>query len=195
MAGKKTKEPLVVIVSAPSGSGKTTLVGRLLETVPGIGRSVSYTTRKPRKDEVGQEDYIFISKEEFKAKIENGFLLEWENNFGNYYGTSIEQVENTLDKGEDIVLSIDVKGARKVKKQYPESISIFIMPPSEKKLEERLRKRNTDDEDEVIRRLKEAKTEMSSSDEYDFLIVNSEIEAAVLELKAIIVQERENYKK
>ena len=189
---KKKKEPLIVVVSAPSGSGKTTLVECLLKKIPEIKRSISYTTRQPRKEEEDKKDYAFISEEEFRKKIEKGEFLEWEKNFGNYYGTSKEQFRKAMEKREDIILSIDVKGAKTVKKDFPESVSVFIMPPSAEELKTRLRKRNTDQEEEVSMRLKEAEREIAAADEYDYLIVNKELEEAAEELKTIIETERKN---
>ena len=189
-----TGNPLLIVISAPSGSGKTTLVNRLLEVIPGVERSVSYTTRPPRDGESDKRDYIFVSEDAFKEKIETNKFLEWEETFGYYYGTSKEQVIEALQKGDDIILSIDVKGARTVKEHFPECISVFIMPPSEQELEERLRKRSTDNSKQVSMRLEEAGKEIAASDEYDYLIINKEIEEAVTELKTIIETEKKNRK-
>ncbi len=188
----RTREALIIIVSAPSGSGKTTVINRLLEKMPGMRRSVSYTTRQPREGETDKGDYIFVTVEEFREKIEKNEFLEWEENFNNYYGTSREQVLEAVEKGEDIILSIDVKGARKVKEVFPQSVSMFIMPPSVEELEARLRKRNTDKEAQVSLRLEESRREMEAADEYDYLIVNEELEQAVEELRAIIEAERKS---
>ncbi|MFQ5953355.1 MAG: guanylate kinase, partial [Candidatus Omnitrophota bacterium] len=122
------RKNLIIIISAPSGSGKTTVISRLLEKMPGLVRLVSYTTRKQRKDEENKKDYIFISEEEFKERIEKGDLLEWEEVFGHFYGSSEQQLKEALEEKKDVILSIDVKGAREVRKKYPESVSIFIMP-------------------------------------------------------------------
>lgn len=189
------REPLIIIVSAPSGSGKTTIINRLIADEDNIKRTVSYTTRQAREGEQDKEDYIFVSEEEFKEKMDRGDFLEWEENFGCYYGTSAEQVREALAGGTDIILSIDVKGARTVKKRLPESISIFIMPPSPEELEARLKKRNTDGEKEVFVRLQESQREMESSEEYDYLIVNKDFEEALKELKAIVGEERNTRKK
>ncbi len=186
------KEALIIVVSAPSGSGKTTLVNRLLAEIPGIKQTVSFTTREPRKGEIRGEDYVFISSEDFKKRIENEEFLEWEENFGNYYGTSSVQVREMLDAGYDIVLSIDVKGAKKIKKTFPESVSIFIMPPSAEELATRLRSRNTDDEQAVARRLKESRRELEEADEYDYMIVNEDLDKAVEEIKTVIKNERKS---
>ncbi len=189
---KKKREPLIIIVSAPSGSGKTTLINRLLEKIPEMQRSISCTTRQPREGEKDKRDYLFIPREEFKERIEKGEFLEWEENFGHYYGTPKEQFQEAVEKGEDIILSIDVKGARAIKRNFPESVSVFIMPPSAEELATRLRKRNTDREKDVSMRLEEARREISAADEYDYLVVNKELGEAVEELKSIIETERRN---
>jgi guanylate kinase len=189
---KKGREPIIVVLSAPSGSGKTSIVAGLLNEMDSIARSVSYTTRSPREGEKDGEDYIFVSKEEFESMRDSGEFLECEENFGNYYGTSRRQIEQMLDKGLDVIMSIDVKGARTAKKEYPESISVFIMPPSIQELENRLRRRKTDEEIQVELRLRESKQELAASDEYDFLVVNNKLDEAVAELKQVIEREREN---
>jgi len=186
------EEPLIIVVSAPSGSGKTTLVTRLLEEMTGITRSVSYTTRQPRENEMDSEDYMFISRGEFREKIDNGEFLEWEEVFGEYYGTSRVQLQEAISAHKDTILSIDVKGARTVKEHFPESISVFIMPPSTEELEARLKKRNTDRQEQVFLRLKESRREIASADEYDYLIVNKDLEIAAQELKTIIEDEKKN---
>jgi guanylate kinase len=189
---EKRREPMIVIVSAPSGSGKTTMVSELLSRIPGIRRSVSCTTRSPRAGEADKEDYIFLKKDIFRDMIDRGEFLEWEENFGYYYGTPRRQVEEAIEEGEDIVLSIDVKGARRVKRTFPGSISVFVMPPSLDELEARLKKRNTDRDDEVQKRLKESEREMASADEYDYLIINEELGKAVDELVYLVETERKN---
>ncbi|MFH1798417.1 MAG: guanylate kinase [Candidatus Omnitrophota bacterium] len=186
------RKPLIIIVSAPSGSGKTTLISGLLEKMPRLRRSVSYTTRLPREGEKDEEDYIFVSKQEFVEKKNAGGFLEWEENFGNYYGTPKDDFQDAVEEGDDLVLSIDVKGARKIKQIFPESVSIFIMPPSAEELAARLKKRNTDRKDEVSLRLKESQVEIEAADEYDYLIVNEDLEEAVGELEAVINEERKN---
>ena len=188
------RENLIIIISAPSGSGKTTIVDQLQEKMPELRRLVSYTTRQQREGEINEKEYLFISEEEFKEKIAKGALLEWEEVFGNYYGSSEEQLNEALEKGEDVVLSIDVKGARQVRKKFPESVSIFIMPPSIEELASRLKKRNTDEEGEVSVRLKEAKREMSAADEYDYVVVNEELDKAIEDVQAIIESERKSRK-
>ena len=189
---KKKHKPMIMVVSSPSGGGKTTVVNRLLEKAPGLKRSISHTTRELRKDENDKEDYIFISTEQFKESIKRDEFLEWEEIFGNYYGTSEKQVREALTNGQDVILSIDVKGARRVKKKFPESISIFIMPPSVSALTERLKKRNTEKAAQMKLRLEESEKEIAAADEYDYLVVNEDIDQAAGELKEILEAERKN---
>ncbi|MBF0216658.1 MAG: guanylate kinase [Candidatus Omnitrophica bacterium] len=185
-------ERLVLVVSSPSGGGKTTIVSRVLCEIGRIARSVSYTTRPPRKGEVDKEDYYFISGEAFRKRIDSGDLLEWEELFGHYYGTSKEQVEKVLMGGDDIILSIDVNGARSVREKVPDCVSVFIMPPSRETLAKRLLSRNTEEREDLAKRLAESEKEISSSEEYDYLIVNDDLDKAVVELKTIIETERKN---
>ena len=188
------KEPLIIVISAPSGSGKTTLITRLMEEVPNLRRSISYTTRAPRPDESNNEDYVFIKEEEFKTKIEKDEFLEWEENFGNYYGTSREQFDDAIETKSAIILSIDIKGAKTVKERFPECVGIFIMPPSKEELEARLKKRDTEHKDQMSIRLKEAEKEIEASEEYDYLIINENFEEALKELRSIVETEREKRK-
>ena len=191
----RKRDPLLIVLSAPSGSGKTTIVDRIITSLVGIQRSVSYTTREPREGEKNGEDYVFVSKEEFERMKENDEFLEWEENFTNYYGTGRKQVEDMLADGLDVILSIDVKGARTAKKEFPESISVFIMPPSIEELENRLRRRKTEVESQVALRLRESKQEVAASDEYDFLVVNNKLDQAVEEVKQLIEKERDDRKR
>ena len=176
----------LIIVSAPSGCGKTTVVSRLVERVPGLERSVSYTTRPPREGEKNGRDYIFVSEEEFFSKKESEEFLEWEENFGSFYATGAEQVEKALCSGKDIVLSIDVKGAGKLMERYPEAISVFLLPPSKEALKERLKGRATDNEEQLALRLEEAAREMACSECYTHRIVNEDLDKAVEELERIL---------
>lgn len=184
-------ETLIIIISAPSGSGKTTVVERLLAELPRVKRSISCTTRPPRQGEQEGRDYFFVSEGDFRRKIENGEFLEWEETFGNFYGTPLEQFTGAMENGQDLILSIDVKGARQVKEKFPGAISVFIMPPSTEELEARLRKRNTDRKDQVDLRLKEARRELEAADEYDYLVVNDDLDGAVTELKSVLEAERQ----
>ncbi|MFH1878397.1 MAG: guanylate kinase [Candidatus Omnitrophota bacterium] len=181
---------MLIIVSAPSGSGKTTIVNKIQGKMTDLRRSVSYTTRPPREGETQGEDYLFISKDAFEIKIKKGDFVEWERIFDNYYGTAKEQIEKALLSGEDIILSIDVKGARAVRKEFPNSISVFVMPPSIEELASRLRKRNTEGEKQLALRLDESKKEIEAADEFDYMIINDDLDRAVDEMKEIISMER-----
>ncbi len=184
------KISLIIVVSAPSGCGKTTLVEQVIKEMPEMRFSISCTTRRPRQGEEEKKEYYFISEENFKKKIQNKEFLEWEEKFGNYYGTPLSVFQNALDNGEDIILSIDVKGAAAIKAKFPESISVFIMPPSTKELENRLRGRNTDVEEEVEMRIGESKEEMKKAGQYDYLIINEDLSKAAKELISVIKSEK-----
>jgi guanylate kinase len=178
------------IVSAPSGCGKTTLCKRLLEDKLNLSHSISATTRPPRKGEIEGKDYFFVSPEEFRAMIKRKEFLEHEENFGHLYGTPKKFVEGLLEKGRDLLLSIDVKGAMKVSKRYPKSsILIFIMPPAMSVLKKRLEARMTDPSDSISYRLKIAKREIKCKSKYDYTVVNDSLETAYKKIKDIIKKE------
>ena len=181
---------LLIVISAPSGTGKTTLCHKLLEEFPNVEFSVSYTTRKPRPGEVNGKDYWFVSREEFMKMVEEGDFLEWAEVYGNLYGTSRSQVLKALNQGKDVLLDIDTQGALQVKRNFPDAVLIFILPPSLKELERRLRKRGTDDEETIERRLRVAREEIKRARYYDYLIVNDELEVAYSRLKSIISAEK-----
>jgi len=178
------------VISAPSGSGKTSLANRLIHDVPYLVFSVSYTTRSPRPQEVSGREYHFVDRETFRRMIDNNEFLEWENVYGHYYGTAEAPVKQTLARNQDILLDIDVKGARKVREKRRDAILIFVMPPSYQELERRLRGRGLDDEEQILNRLKIAREEIKDYKMYDYLIVNWEIEDAVSRLKAIVLAAR-----
>ena len=180
----------VFIISAPSGSGKSTLVHKLLETVPGLTFSISYTTRPPRPTEVNGEDYNFISKQEFEERLERNEFLEYAVVFGNYYGTNRCSLEAATHEGKDLVLDIDVQGARQLKVAIPEAISIFVLPPSRQVLEQRLRARSQDSEEVIQRRLRGAAEEVRNYTQYDYVLINRELEEASTRLAAIVRAER-----
>ncbi|SNR81345.1 guanylate kinase [Desulfurobacterium atlanticum] len=181
---------LLIVISAPSGTGKTTLVNMLMKEIPTLEFSISCTTRKPRPGEVNGKDYYFLSLEEFEKKIENNELLEWAEVYGNFYGTPKDKVLQALKEGKDILLDIDTQGALQVKKNYPDAVLIFILPPSLKELEKRLKKRGTEDPETIERRLLIAHKEISLATKYDYIIVNDQIERAFENLKSIITAER-----
>ncbi|HTU44255.1 MAG TPA: guanylate kinase [Bryobacteraceae bacterium] len=189
-AGVSQRMTTVFIISAPSGSGKSTLVSRLLASDLGLRFSVSYTTRRPRGTERPGESYNYISRSEFEARIQRGEFLEHAEVFGNYYGTHREVLEQAQREGKDLILDIDVQGARQLKDSLPEAVSIFILAPSRDILEQRLRARSEDSEEVIQRRLREAAEEIRNYDQYDYVLVNHQVEESVNTLAAIIRAER-----
>ncbi len=181
---------MVFIISAPSGSGKSTLVGRLLKKVPGLVFSVSFTTRKPRGLEKNGENYCFISREEFEERIARDEFLEHACVFGNYYGTHVSVLEKARAEGRDLVLDIDVQGARQLKSKIPDAVSVFILAPSREILEQRLRARSEDAEETIARRLREAAEEIRNYGTYDYVIVNRDLDESDATLAAIVLAER-----
>ena len=181
---------LLFVVSAPSGAGKTTLVERLVEETPNLKMSRSYTSRTARQGETDGVDYNFVTQERFEAMVGAGEFLEWADLFGNLYGTSAADTERTLDSGSDVVLVIDVQGARQVRRRGAEATAIFVMPPSFEVLEQRLRGRSKDSEEAIQRRLRVARQEVAAFAEYDFLVINDELAAAVDRLRSIVLAKR-----
>jgi guanylate kinase len=181
---------LLFIVSAPSGAGKTTLVERLVEQTPRLKMSRSYTSRPAREGEIDGVDYNFISRQQFEAMIAEGAFLEWAELFGNLYGTSAADTEQLLATGCDLVLVIDVQGARKVRRRGIETTAVFVMPPSLEVLENRLRGRSKDSEEAIARRLEIARQEVAAFVEYDFVVINDELITAVDRLRGIVLAER-----
>jgi len=189
-AGSGQRRGLLFIVSAPSGAGKTTLVERLVEQSPRLKMSRSYTSRAAREGETDGVDYNFVSRPHFEAMIAAGQFLEWADVFGNLYGTCAADTGTLLDAGQDVVLVIDVQGARKVRQRGIETTAIFVMPPSFDVLEQRLRGRSKDSEADIQRRLRMARDEVASFVEYDYVVVNDELTAAVDRLRGIVIAER-----
>jgi guanylate kinase len=181
---------LLFIVSAPSGAGKTTLVERLVEQVPQLKMSRSYTSRRTRPGEIDGVDYNFVTREKFEEMVAAGDFLEWASVFGNLYGTCASDTDRLLASGCDVVLVIDVQGARKVRAQGIGTSAIFVMPPSFTVLEQRLRGRSKDSEAEIQRRLQVARDEVAAFTEYEFVVVNDELTAAVDRLRSIVISER-----
>lgn len=176
----------VFIISAPSGSGKSTLVSQLMKCFPDLRFSVSYTTRQPRGQERDGHEYHFISRAEFEDRLAKDEFLEWAEVFGNYYGTHRSELERAAAAGADLVLDIDVQGARQLKGRIPHAVSIFILPPSRQVLEERLRTRSQDAEAVIERRLEEAAEEIRNYSQYDYVLVNREVQASTDNLAAIV---------
>jgi guanylate kinase len=181
---------LLFIVSAPSGAGKTTLVERLVEQTPQLRMSRSYTSRPARQGETDGVDYNFVTRDRFESMIAAGEFLEWADVFGNLYGTCAEDTERMLAGGDDVVLVIDVQGARLVRSRKSGAITVFVMPPSYGVLEQRLRGRSQDAEAAIRRRLRVAKDEVASFSEYDYIVVNDELTSAVDRLRSIVIAER-----
>ena len=181
---------LLFVVSAPSGTGKTTVVEELAKVVPGLELSRSYTSRPRRSNETDGVDYNFVSREDFEQRIFRGEFLEHADVFGNYYGTCRVETESRLASGRDLVLVIDVQGARQVRSQMPATVGIFVMPPSFQVLERRLRQRSQDTEAAMARRLATARNEVSAWEEYDYVVINDELGRCVNEMAGIILAER-----
>jgi guanylate kinase len=181
---------LLFIVSAPSGAGKTTLVEHLVQVLPNLRMSRSYTSRPARDGERDGLDYHFVTRQRFATMIEEGAFLEWADVFGNCYGTSAADTERMVASGQDVVLVIDVQGARQVKSHGVDHTSIFVLPPSFDVLERRLRGRSKDTEDQMQRRLATARAEAASYTDYDYVVVNDRLEATVVRLQEIIAAER-----
>jgi guanylate kinase len=178
------------IVSAPSGTGKTTLVERLVQLVPNLRMSRSYTSRAARTGEEDGVDYNFISRQRFEDMVRGNEFLESADVFGNYYGTCAADTERALVSGLDVVLVIDVQGARQVRSRGIETISIFVLPPSAAILEQRLRGRSKDSEEQIRRRLEVARREVDEFERYEYVVINDDVDAAVDRLRAIVLAER-----
>ena len=181
---------LLFIVSAPSGTGKTTVVERLVEQTPNLAMSRSYTSRGMRAGETDGVDYTFVARQRFESMIAAGEFLEWADVFGNLYGTCAADTERHLASGIDLVLVIDVQGARQVRSRGLAATTVFVMPPSLAVLERRLRGRSKDPEPEIQRRLSVAREEVAAFSEYDYLVVNDELDGAVGRLHSIVIAER-----
>jgi guanylate kinase len=181
---------IVFIISAPSGSGKSTLVSGLLKAMPELLFSISYTTRAPRGQERSGENYYYINREEFEQRIQQDEFLEHAEVFGNYYGTHRSILDRARAGGRDLVLDIDVQGARQLRGRIPDAVSIFILAPSREILEQRLRDRSEDPEAVIARRLREAAEEIRNYTDYDYIVVNREVASSVGNLVSIVKAER-----
>lgn len=183
-------KPLVYIISAPSGSGKSTLVNELMRLVPKLDFSISYTTRPPRGSEKNGKQYHFVPREEFEQMIQADEFLEYADVFGNCYGTARCFLREAEKNGHDLLLDIDVQGARQIKQRLPDAISIFVLPPDRKTLEWRLRHRSEDAADVIERRLVKAGGEIENYDKYDYILINDKLEESSEILQSIVISER-----
>ena len=181
---------LLVVISGPSGAGKGTICKMLKDKMTDLKVSVSATTRKPREGENEGESYFFISNDEFIKKINDDEFLEYAKVYGNYYGTPKKEVFKQLKAGNDIILEIDIQGALQVKKNYPKGVFIFILPPSLKELQNRIEGRGTDSKEVILKRMEWAYDELDYVFEYDYVVLNDEVEAAVNKIKCIIDAEK-----
>ena len=187
--GKKTRGSLIIL-SGPSGAGKGTIHNELLRLDDNLTYSVSMTTRSPREGEKEGVDYFFVSEEQFKKEIKNKSFLEYALVHGNYYGTPKKSVLESLDKGLDVILELDIQGALKIKENYPDGIFIFIMPPSMRELKNRLVKRGTETKEKIIERFKNAYKEINEISKYNYVVINDEVDKAVEKVRAIMLAER-----
>src|SRR5215471_5248081 len=190
MSSEPGRRGLLFVVSAPSGTGKTTVVERLVQVVSGLSLSRSYTSRQMRAGERDGVDYNFITRPLFEGMVKDGAFLEWADVFGNLYGTCAADTDALLSAGKDVVLVIDVQGARQVRTCGADTIGVFVLPPSFEILEQRLRGRSKDPEAAIRRRLATARDEIGAVGEYDYVVVNDELEACVDRLRAIVLAER-----
>lgn len=188
-----SQQGMMIVLSGPSGAGKGTLKNEYMKRHNNAVFSVSMTTRPPRPGEIEGTDYYFTNHDAFQAILANDGFLEWAQVHGEYYGTPKQFALNTLAENKDIVLDIDVQGALQVKKSYPQALMIFIIPPSAEILEQRLRKRGTETEEKIQRRLSNAKKELSLMNQYDYVVINTTIEEAYQRLNAIITAEKCRY--
>jgi guanylate kinase len=183
---KLAEKGKIFAVSAPSGAGKTTIVKSILNGIPQLAFSISATTRKKRENEIEGVDYHFISEADFLRKIEENQFLEWEKFYDYYYGTPKGFIEEKITNGIHVLLEVDVNGALRIKSIYPESILIYIYPPSFEVLVERLKNRKTEDENDLKKRVERAKMELSQKDKFDYLVVNNDLNTAITEVKDFI---------
>jgi len=184
------KKGILVIISGPSGAGKSTIYREILARNSNIASSVSVTTRAPRKEEIDGVHYHFVSKEKYFELKESGGLLEGAKVYGNYYGTPLDLVLDKIHNGTDIMFEIDIDGARQIKSKYPNAIWIFVIPPTLQILEERLRSRKTNDDEDIARRLSSTKSEIAFSHMFDYFVINKELQDSVKKIESIIYAER-----
>ncbi len=190
MSDVQMRQGIPIVVSAPSGGGKTTLCRRLMEKLSGLEFSISHTTRAPRGQEKDGVDYHFVSEDEFKKLISEDKFLEWAEVHGNYYGSSLDAARKQLAAGRDVLFDIDIQGGYQIKEKMPEAVLIFIVPPSMKVLEERLRGRASDAEEVIQKRLKAAREEIEGAVKYSHWIINDELDCALETFSSVVVAGR-----
>ncbi len=181
---------LPIVISGPSGVGKGTLIKRICECLPRLEVSVSTTTRKPRRGEKEGESYFFVTKNNFQDKINNDFFLEWAQVYGHYYGTSRLVVKEAIENGKDVLLELDVQGALQIKSKLPDSVLLFIAPPSLSELRRRITTRGTENKAHIEKRMQIALQELKSYKHYDYVLINDRIEETASNIKAIIIAEK-----
>ena len=186
----KRKPGLLFVVSAPSGAGKTSLCKAVTDSMENLTHSVSYATRKPRPGEIDGRDYHFISPGRFQEMVRAGDFAEWAKVHDNLYGTSRRVLDAMIEKGIDVILDIDTQGAKQIKPKYESAVFIFIMPPSLEVLEERLRKRKSDHEEEIRKRMRRARDEIKDYKMYEYIIINHDFDRALADLRSIVIAER-----
>lgn len=176
----------IIVVAAPSGAGKTTIVKNILNSFPEIVFSISATTRKKRESEIDEADYFYISEREFLEKIRQNEFVEWEKFYDYYYGTYKKFVDENINRGKNILLEIDVKGALSIRKIYPEAKLIYIAPPGKEELINRLKKRRTETDEDLQKRIERIELELSMKDKFDYILINNELNKAISEMKNLI---------
>ena len=184
------KKGKLFVITAPSGTGKTAIIDIIRKKVEGIGYSVSHTTRPPRRGEVNGVHYCFVAREDFEKMIEAHEFVEWAIVYDHLYGTPVSSVESTLSSGRDLLLDLDIQGAQEIKKQFPAATLIFILPPSLKILHGRLKRRSAQDDTNIALRMEKAVEEIKKCRDYDFLIINDDLNQAAREVETIIVAQR-----
>lgn len=189
------KKGEIFVITAPSGAGKTTIINTVRKNLSGIGYCISHTTREPRDGEVNGLHYYFVDKADFEKRIDMHQFVEWALVYDHLYGTSISSINGELSSGRDLLLDLDIQGAQAIKRRFPESLSIFILPPSMEALEERLKSRTANDKKDIDLRMKKATEEIKRCEDYDFVVVNDDLEQAVKEIEAIITAQKARTKR
>jgi guanylate kinase len=181
---------LIIVVSAPSGTGKSTICRRLLAACPEIKFSVSLTSRTPRPSEINGKDYHFISREDFQRRIDEGEFVEWVENYGQFYGTSVKVINDALNHGKDLLLDIEPRGAKAIKKQFPDAVFVFVLPPSPDELLKRLKKRGHESQEAIKIRFSQSNSELKEVLWYDYTIFNEDLETAIFQMISIYHAEK-----